>query len=51
MIVLNSVDQSEIVHIFEILHYKKQPYSKNHLESISIDVMLESLGKTKWKVE
>ena len=41
MMVLNSWDQSEIAHFFEILHFKKQPcscrfYLKTHLESINI---------------
>ena len=50
MIMVKSSNQSEIVHIFEILHFlKRQPYSrfirKNDLESLNIAVVIACLGK------
>ena len=52
---LNNRNRSEIAHIFEISHFKKQPYSrfypKNHLESINVAIMIARLSKTKQKVE
>ena len=49
----NSREWSEIMHIFEISHFRKQPYSRKtmHLESINIAVMTLCLSKIKWKVE
>ena len=41
------MDRSEIAHILEILHFKKQLYNefypKNHLKFITIAVMIQQL--------